>query len=152
MRFSKILSILFAVVFLLGTSLIDLASAKGRGSGSRSSHSSYRSSSSHRGYGSSHRSSYGTHRSSYSSKSSSGSRRSSYSAATRDSRGHIKRSGKAKNDFKRHNPCPSTGKASGSCPGYVIDHVTPLKRGGADRPNNMQWQTKEAAKAKDKWE
>lgn len=37
-------------------------------------------------------------------------------------------------------------------PGYVIDHLIPLKRGGADAPNNMQWQTKEAAKVKDKWE
>lgn len=49
-------------------------------------------------------------------------------------------------------PCPSTGKSSGACPGYVIDHVQPLKRGGADAPSNMQWQTKEAAKEKDKWE
>jgi len=36
--------------------------------------------------------------------------------------------------------------------GYVIDHVRPLKRGGSDSPSNMQWQTKEAAKAKDKTE
>jgi len=35
---------------------------------------------------------------------------------------------------------------------YVVDHVTPLKRGGADLPSNMQWQTKQAAKAKDKSE
>jgi hypothetical protein len=28
----------------------------------------------------------------------------------------------------------------------------PLKRGGADAPGNMQWQTKAAAKAKDKIE
>jgi hypothetical protein len=34
----------------------------------------------------------------------------------------------------------------------VIDHVTPLKRGAADHPSNMQWQTKADAKAKDKWE
>jgi len=32
----------------------------------------------------------------------------------------------------------------------IVDHVTPLKRGGADSPSNMQWQTKE--EAKDKWE
>jgi len=32
---------------------------------------------------------------------------------------------------------PATGKSSDSCPGYVIDHVQPLKRGGADPPANM---------------
>jgi hypothetical protein len=37
-------------------------------------------------------------------------------------------------------------------PGYVVEHVQALKHGGADSPSNMQWQTKEAAKAKDKWE
>src|SRR5438876_9071962 len=71
---------------------------------------------------------------------------------TRDSHGHIKRSEVAKRDFERHHPCPSTGKTSGACPGYVIDHVVPLKRGAADAPGNMQWQTKDAAKAKDRWE
>jgi hypothetical protein len=30
--------------------------------------------------------------------------------------------------------------------------VVPLKRGGADAPGNMQWQTIQAAKAKDKIE
>ena len=62
------------------------------------------------------------------------------------------RSTKAKDAFKKVNPCPATGRSSGACPGYVIDHVMPLKRGGADAPYNMQWQTKAAAKAKDKWE
>lgn len=70
----------------------------------------------------------------------------------RDSHGRIARSDRAKSDFKKSHPCPSTGKSSGSCPGYVIDHVKPLKRGGADSPSNMQWQTKEAAKIKDKTE
>ena len=54
--------------------------------------------------------------------------------------------------FQRSHPCPSTGKTSGACPGYVIDHVVPLKRGGADAPGNMQWQTTAAAQAKDKVE
>src|SRR5437773_11263059 len=71
---------------------------------------------------------------------------------SRDSHGRIKRSEVSKRDFERHHPCPSSGKTSGACPGYVIDHVVPLKRGGADAPGNMQWQTKEAAKTKDRWE
>ena len=70
----------------------------------------------------------------------------------RDSRGRIRRSESAKNAFKRSNSCPATGKTSGPCPGYVIDHVTPLAKGGKDNPSNMQWQTRKAAKAKDKWE
>lgn len=70
----------------------------------------------------------------------------------RDAHGRIQRSRKAKGDFKHSNPCPATGKTSGSCPGYVIDHVIPLKRGGSDSPANMQWQTRADAKAKDKWE
>ena len=71
---------------------------------------------------------------------------------TRDSHGRIKRSEVARQDFAHHHPCPSTGKTSGACPGYVVDHIVPLKRGGADAPDNMQWQTKDAAKAKDRWE
>jgi len=70
----------------------------------------------------------------------------------RDAEGHIKRSTAAKDAFKREHPCPSTGFSSGACPGYVIDHIVALKHGGADDPSNMQWQTKEAAKEKDKWE
>jgi len=65
---------------------------------------------------------------------------------------HHRRSSSARTDFKHLRPCPSNGHSTGSCPGYVIDHVNPLKRGGADAPWNMQWQTKSAAKAKDKWE
>lgn len=69
-----------------------------------------------------------------------------------DSHGKIKRSAAAKDAFKRHQPCPSTGRGSGNCPGYVIDHVRPLECGGADDPSNMQWQTVAAGKAKDKTE
>lgn len=46
-------------------------------------------------------------------------------------------------------PCPSTGKRSGSCPGFVVDHVHPLCAGGADHPSNMQWQTKNDSYKKD---
>jgi len=56
------------------------------------------------------------------------------------------------NAFKHAHPCPSTGKGSGSCPGYIVDHVQPLCAGGPDRPSNMQWQTVADAKAKDRLE
>ncbi len=64
----------------------------------------------------------------------------------RDSHGHIARSSEAKDQFMRE-----TGYPHGR-PGYVVDHVIPLHRGGADAPSNMEWQTKADAKAKDKWE
>ncbi len=74
------------------------------------------------------------------------------SSCARDTRGHIKRSPEAKSQFRRGHPCPATGRTSGHCPGYVIDHVRALKHGGADDPSNMQWQTVAAAKAKDRTE
>lgn len=64
----------------------------------------------------------------------------------------IKRSQSAKVEFKYQHPCPSTGARKGPCKGYVIDHVKALACGGADRPENMQWQTVADSKAKDKWE
>jgi hypothetical protein len=72
--------------------------------------------------------------------------------AKRDAEGHIERSSAARGQFIRQHPCPANGKTSGACPGYVIDHIQPLKSGGRDAPDNMQWQTENAAKAKDKWE
>lgn len=65
--------------------------------------------------------------------------------------GKIRRSSYARNTFKRQNPCPISGRPTGPCPGYVIDHVVALKR-GADHPSNMQWQTIADAKAKDRRE
>src|SRR5207249_1583940 len=74
----------------------------------------------------------------------------SYSSSSpgvqRDSHGRIKRSESAKHEFMR-----MTGYPHGR-PGYVVDHIIPLKRGGCDCPSNMQWQTIQEAKAKDKWE
>jgi hypothetical protein len=72
-----------------------------------------------------------------------------YSTSTgvqRDSHGKIKRSESAKHEFEQ-----MTGYPHGR-PGYVVDHIIPLKRGGCDCPSNMQWQTIQEAKAKDKVE
>jgi hypothetical protein len=74
------------------------------------------------------------------------------SSVMSDSHGKIKRSTAAKDAFKHEHACPSTGKSTGGCPGYVIDHVNPLECGGADAPSNMQWQTVADGKAKDKTE
>lgn len=54
----------------------------------------------------------------------------------------------------RYHPCPSTGKAKVryGCKGYVIDHLDPLACGGEGKAYKMQWQSKEEAKLKDKWE
>lgn len=70
----------------------------------------------------------------------------------RDAHGKIARSPQALQQFKKANPCPATGKTYVPCPGYVVDHVVPLKRGGADAASNMQWQTNAEARAKDRWE
>ena len=57
-----------------------------------------------------------------------------------------------KHEFQRQHPCPSTGRPTGACPGYIKDHVVPLACGGLDAVANLQWQTTAVAKAKDKWE
>lgn len=62
------------------------------------------------------------------------------------------RSSAMKHEFERKNPCPSTGKTGGPCPGYVVDHIQPLACGGQDAPSNMQWQSEADAKRKDSWE
>jgi hypothetical protein len=64
----------------------------------------------------------------------------------RDSQGHIQRDPQTKQEFMNQ-----TGYPHGR-PGYVVDHIVPLYKGGCDCPANMPWQTIEAAKAKDQWE
>ncbi|WP_198033126.1 HNH endonuclease [Methylosinus sp. PW1] len=59
------------------------------------------------------------------------------------------RSGRAREAFRRANPCPSTGLTTGPCPDYVIDHDEPLCAGGEDAPGNMRWQEEAEAAEKD---
>lgn len=57
----------------------------------------------------------------------------------RDSSGNIIRSLAAKNEFRSVHPCPVTGKTTGACTGWQVDHVIPLACGGCDSIGNMQW-------------
>lgn len=51
------------------------------------------------------------------------------------------RSSSVRAAFMRAHPCPATGLPKGPCEGWNIDHVVPLKCGGADDIGNMQWLT-----------
>lgn len=53
--------------------------------------------------------------------------------------------------FKKLHPCPQELIIDGRCRG-IVDHKVPLCIGGPDAVENMQWQSKEAALAKDKIE
>jgi hypothetical protein len=54
--------------------------------------------------------------------------------------------------FQKENPCPSTGKRWGACPGWQKDHILALCNGGADATWNLQWLTIEQHKKKTKGE
>lgn len=70
----------------------------------------------------------------------------------RDARGRIERSRSVIRLFRASRPCPSTGLATGPCPGYVIDHIRALRSGGADAVHNLQWQPAAEAREKDRTE
>lgn len=56
-------------------------------------------------------------------------------------------------EWRRDHPCPSTGKTTGSCPGWIADHRIPICLGlEYDVPANLQWQEIEASHRKDKLE
>jgi hypothetical protein len=139
----RIIVILMACVFFF---CIDAEAGRSRGgSHSRSSSSYVSRSGGHRAHPSYSHRSYSSHAGRQ--LHTTAKHRSSYAAAApRDSHGRIRRSQTARHDFMKQ-----TGYPHGR-PGYVIDHVVPLAKGGADAPSNMQWQTKADAKAKDKWE
>lgn len=45
--------------------------------------------------------------------------------------------------FRAQEPCPSTGRTRGACPGWAVDHIVALCAGGLDHRSNMQWITDE---------
>jgi hypothetical protein len=56
----------------------------------------------------------------------------------RHKHGNTQHGGHATDEFMSSHPCPSTGKPSRSCPGYVISD------GGTGDPSTMQWQAVQA--------
>lgn len=54
--------------------------------------------------------------------------------------------------FRQLNPCPSTGKVVGRCPGYVVDYVVPPCAEGENAVDNLQWLALAQAKGKGDWE
>src|SRR5438128_2473392 len=62
------------------------------------------------------------------------------------------RSQTEKRHFAKEHPCPVTQLPQPSCPHHVIDHIVPICAGGADKADNMQWQTLELSRVKDRIE
>jgi len=65
----------------------------------------------------------------------------------RNARGQIIRHQQPLVAFRSWHACPSTGKHTGACPGWAIDHVVPLACGGCDAVFNMQWLPNDAKSA-----
>ena len=74
----------------------------------------------------------------------------SHSTSTRTSHGKTKRDPEQRRAYMKSHPCPSTGRTSGACPGYQVDHRQALACGGSDAPSNMEWLTVAEHKAKHK--
>lgn len=71
--------------------------------------------------------------------------------------GEIQRSSSELAKFKKLYPCPSTGKSTGNCPDWSVDHIIPLACGGCDSVTNMQWlknsiKSCPGTECKDRWE
>ena len=64
----------------------------------------------------------------------------------RDKHGKIKRNMQERKHFMIISGYPK-GR-----PGYVVDHIIPLCACGRDVAENMQWQSIQESKLKDKWE
>jgi hypothetical protein len=66
----------------------------------------------------------------------------------REANGDIKRDPKVTREFRKLYACPSTGKFTGACPGWAMDHPLPIDCGFADAVWNLQWLPDEIKSAK----
>lgn len=57
----------------------------------------------------------------------------------RESDGTIARSTSVIAAYRKLYPCPATGKTTGPCKGWAINHMIPLAKGGCDSVINMAW-------------
>lgn len=69
----------------------------------------------------------------------------------RDANGAIKRSTAVLRAFQKIHPCPSTGKTTGACPGWALNHVIPLACGGCDSVANLDWMPNEIKSCAEPW-
>lgn len=69
----------------------------------------------------------------------------------RDAHGAIVRSQAVLHAFQRLHPCPSTGKTTGACPGWALNHVIPLACGGCDAVSNLDWMPDEIKSCAQPW-
>lgn len=51
----------------------------------------------------------------------------------------ILRDAKVISSYRKVHACPSTGKFTGACPDYALNHVKPLACGGCDAVWNLTW-------------
>lgn len=69
----------------------------------------------------------------------------------RNADGTISRSSTVIYQFRKYNPCPSTGLTSGACPGWSINHIWPVGTGGCDAIINLQWLPNKIKTCKEPW-
>ena len=69
----------------------------------------------------------------------------------RDATGAIVRSVATINAFRAIHPCPVTGKTTGACHGWAINHTIPLACGGCDAVSNMDWMPVEIKSCSQPW-
>lgn len=57
----------------------------------------------------------------------------------RDAAGVIKRRSDVLTAYRKAHPCPSTGKTTGACPRWSMNHMIPIAKGGCDAVSNLAW-------------